>query len=187
MWSDLGSDMGSPRERFRDQRREISQMKDIQALASKEDMLRRRMSSRLTSMNQTIDRAAKDDMRSLSALRRSEQIRTKKPPGSRSLSVPSLNANSLSRSSHAEQKQGLQELEELDVLMFTLERRKIELQEQERQKHLLRPVQAVGCAKARSVTSFDQWFKNHGRPSGASKWENWSSSCPDIRKTLGRH
>lgn len=186
--TDYGSDRAlSPRERARDFRREIAKIQDVQALVLKEQQLRSQMSGRLATMCQGVDRAYRDDSRSLKALHRAELVRTKKPPISRSLSAPSLIANSLSRSSHLEQQHGLKELEELEMLVLTVDKRRTELQERQRLEEQVKPVRSFGRGKVSSVESFDKWFANHGRPMGGSNWETWRSSNPDIRRRLGRY
>mmetsp|Transcript_110816 Transcript_110816/g.286500 ORF Transcript_110816/g.286500 Transcript_110816/m.286500 type:complete len:198 (-) Transcript_110816:67-660(-) len=182
----FGSAIGSSAQRKRRQLLEISSCGDLQTLEYKEDALRSQLVQKSGALSKGIARHLSEDQRRLTELHREHRVRTKRPVISRSLSTPPLGSSAASRGSHIEHKQDLQEMDELDVLLATLERRKFELQAGNKVQTSLAPLKAVGCAKSKSVTDFTQWFKAHGRPSGASRWEDWSSSSPEVRKRF-RH
>ena len=87
---------------------------------------------------------------------------------------------------HTHLGQSFEEVLQMEATLSALQKRKDALRDKEWQAVAVKPIQASGCARSKSITNMQEWFKAYGEPSGLSRWKDWRSNSPFVQSLKAR-
>eukprot|EP00928_Gymnodinium_smaydae_P036658 TRINITY_DN2559_c0_g2_i1.p1 TRINITY_DN2559_c0_g2~~TRINITY_DN2559_c0_g2_i1.p1 ORF type:complete len:199 (+),score=32.47 TRINITY_DN2559_c0_g2_i1:75-671(+) len=186
MMNTSGAIMTTDRSKVRQLALQIGRSTSVPELAAQEDMLRRQIANSTAQMRNAVGRSVREDrQRSRAAAAQSAEDDFRRPSAttmgrSRSMSKASASQPLVAADSHAPLVGGVRELDELDKLLECLLKRKSYLQDYSRIRNNNMPLEAIGCAKARSVKDHAKWFASYGHPTPGMAFKDWQPNAPHI-------
>eukprot|EP00931_Biecheleriopsis_adriatica_P113852 TRINITY_DN8909_c0_g1_i1.p1 TRINITY_DN8909_c0_g1~~TRINITY_DN8909_c0_g1_i1.p1 ORF type:complete len:182 (-),score=34.46 TRINITY_DN8909_c0_g1_i1:32-577(-) len=168
--------------------KDISRSSSLPDLMRQEDMYRMRLANKVEGMSK-LQRELHHEQRSAVAQHRKDEHLRKsliRPIGIQA-PQPALSMAYKPHPCYTQHEmygERLREVQVLESLLAAMQKRKDELHSVDRQSNSLRPIQASGCARARSVTNMQKWFTSYGQPARTASWKEWRSSSPHVQKVL---
>ena len=166
----------------RDRIKEIARSTSRPELVAQEGACRMKLLTKVESMSKMQQKFNMEQRSHVSRVKKHEGSRKAGPMPSATLTF----APQSSYTQHSELGQCFEEVQQLEMALVALQKRKHALQSQEWQTTAVKPIQASGCARSQSITNMQAWFKAYGEPSGLSRWKDWRSNSPFVRSLKAR-